>query len=451
MRVPSRSLSSQSTQANNACSRLLSPVCLHVCLQVDILSIYTLFVGLSSTATLGLWCALLGRAHKSSASLDCAGLVSAVIHVLTIAFLAWCVVLWQEIDQRAFLLATGGIVISCNSATRSIFAFRAATLHGHSRLGASSAALLSAMRLAVPQLVVIWCAIYINLVGREEDAAIAKACELASSPALVAARIELVRKRDWIHGAWHFLSSSALLAMALAAQEGLDGPPPATENQLRRTSSSGGIESVGAAPSSVSAGWQLRVQEDISAISSCMYALSIAALFTTGANSAVWMRFLVISSLGALPTRTTLRLLVTYCLSSCFSRHHAPQHAHETNDWQVDETGVPLDELGMQRGDAFDAADNDFECAHSLVHPPTPDERTGLEELRVNILPARARALTGQACGHRRCHSLPVAPERFAESLRFLTKQTNHGHQHQHGHDYEPCSPRVALWHHPHK
>lgn len=396
---------------------------------MDILSIYALFLAIASTAAIGFWHALLGRPHTLTRGLDCAGIATAFAHILTLALLAWCVALWREIDQAPFLFATGGTIICCNAATRALLAFRVSASRGHALASACASALWQALRSACPRLVVLSCAAYVNLAGRVAMAAVRQACDLASSPALVAANIELVRRRDWAHGAWHYLSSSALLAMALNSLEGLDGPP--TEERggrrllganTRRLSRPEELSAACLEPGSMRTPALSRrargdAREDLSAVMSMAYALSVAALFAADVTSQAWMRFFVITSLCALPARAVLRALLldagwprlpAWCAQLAASARGARIAGGE---WPAGAGVMPM--CGDRSQPVIGVAQQ-----AGMELPPTSlsaTARGSLGELRINMTPASPRTPKSHLLrGHRRCQSLPVARAHLA-------------------------------------
>lgn len=415
---------------------------------MDILCIYALFIALASTAALGLMHAALGRSHAPG--LSCAAVATVVVNVATMALLAWCVVLWREIDQQLYLLATGGVIIGSNSATKALFAFRAEAARGSSLAGASRAALFHALRAATPRLVVLGCALYVNLGRRDAVAAAQRACHLATSAEAVRARIEAVAQRDFAHGAWHYLSSSALLAMALSSQEGLDGAPIDVRARSRRAGFARaqlrallGVQhgscGAGRAHAPPAAGASLGAGEGVSSLLSMAYALATAMLFATGASSRAWLRFFLATSLTALPTRAALQLVIAGGKWTRRTRHvreHArtvspPEPARTASDswragvsmmerganaWRAGCACLPERQLSAQapcmQSVGIARANEAPPAARLAVARATAAELRSLGELRIHVTPAVSRvAMAGQprTCGHRRCHSLPVA------------------------------------------
>lgn len=179
----------------------------------DIFGIYALFVSLAGVSFLGVYHAIKGHPQLATSRDP----VPPILNAATLLGIGACIFMWRSINQALLLVSTGTVIVVSNATTQGIFAFRSARFAGTSGLYAFLSAFVVC---ALPRVIVLACALYINLVGRQEPGMLQATCRNADD---VEYRIEILKRWDWIHGIWHYISATALTGMALSSQQGLDG------------------------------------------------------------------------------------------------------------------------------------------------------------------------------------------------------------------------------------
>jgi hypothetical protein len=270
---------------------------------VDIFGIYVLFTSLCGAAFLGMYQSFKGS-PLVAASKDP---VPLIINVATIVGVFCCVIFWQSIDQTKLLVATGIVIVISNATTQAIYAIRAnellplptnstSTIRSNSTIRYICSGFLAFAVSALPRVAVLACALYINLQGRLLPAKLQLTCYDAINNELeISYRIEMLKRWDFVHGVWHYLSSTVLTAMALSSQQGLDGTPM-THQGITNTK-----VPFGRFLFPVALKTDEYVEELLSRVVISIFSIICAALYGSNISSDGWQVFLMISSFTYLP------------------------------------------------------------------------------------------------------------------------------------------------------
>lgn len=263
---------------------------------VDIFSIYAFFAGLTGSSILGLYHTLIEKPLLPT-SLD---IIPPAVNTATLLGIGFSILLWRQIDQTYYLVATSVIIIVSNATTQGIFAVKSVR---NTELNKVSCFVASFMVSAVPRAIVLLTALYINLNGRIIPGDLQRKCKIGDMTDFEY-NTELVTRFDWQHGIWHYLSAIALTGMALSSQQGLDG---VTEEHL-------GIENTRIPCVQWLIPLALKtdeyVEELISRFIISAFCLSTILLYELDVSAQTWERFLLGTSLTILPF---------WCLYGCYS------------------------------------------------------------------------------------------------------------------------------------
>lgn len=251
----------------------------------DIFGIYALFISLAGVSFLGVYHAIRGKPQSATSK----ELLPAILNAVILLAIGGSIFLWRRINQAIFLTINGAIIIISNASTQGIFALRSARYIGTNELCAFVTAFLVC---AIPRVIVLSCALYINLTGRMHPIALQSTCTNASD---IEYRIEVLKQWDWIHGVWHYISATSLTAMALTSQQGLDG---VVTHRL-------GIENTQMPfvrwliPFAVKS--DEYVEELISRAVTAIFAIACVIMFELEASAFSWQIFVLTTSLSILP------------------------------------------------------------------------------------------------------------------------------------------------------
>lgn len=261
--------------------------------QADIYGIYALFAGLTGTSFLGLYYGCKGRSQNPTD-----WLVLPLVTTATFVLMAFSIAYWRQVNQMVFLFLTGAVIIISNASVAGVYSYR--ERDGESPRLRWRAAVIAFVTMGGPRLFVLICAFILNLGGRAtmNTSFLQSTCAEATDMDEVARRIELLKRWDFIHGVWHFLSACALTAMGLSAQEGLMGTAiPRGISYSRARCPEWCLTRCAIATNEF-------VEELISRLVLAVFAVLCVILYAAEASSGAWITFLVVTCVFILPLWT---------------------------------------------------------------------------------------------------------------------------------------------------
>ena len=274
--------------AGSAAMHSTGGVITHWAHAADIYGILIIFMALSGASFIGAYQSFVGSPQRASSK----KIIPAIVNTATILGIGACVYFWEHIDQTAFLVSTGTIIIVSNGISQGIYARRSAGVNDSKTCAFIESFLVS----AVPRVAVLASALYINLVGRNDPYWLQVSCrDINEDPIEILKRIEALKSWDWIHGVWHYLSSTVLTSMALSSQQGLDGMPM----QKASIKSSKMVFAKYLIPFAIKT--DEYVEELVMRVIISIYAIVCAGMYRNDVSSDTWAVFVIISMLTYLP------------------------------------------------------------------------------------------------------------------------------------------------------